>query len=276
MGDWKEERSLHSKKETEMKKIFLVAADPSVLSREIAESLQSFFCLSQDPDSADMILALGGDGTMLKAIHKHWLLDKPFFGLNFGHLGFLMNRNSSLILEEMAHGNFDTVESRLLEAEVGLASGSWHLEYAFNDFYFRIGNCGMSARMRVEIDGVTRFDPLSCDGVIVCSAAGSTAYNASSGGAILPIGTDNMVLTGISPAIHHRFKTIQLAAHAQIRLSPLELIKRPSDFFSDGRRIDQATSAVITLSNRKVQLLFAKSENYRKKVQDIQFPDWNR
>jgi NAD+ kinase len=110
--------------------------------------------------------------------------------------------------------------------------------------------------------------------VIVSSAAGSTAYNASAGGVILPIGTNNIVLTGISPAIYHRFRTIQLSGTTEIFLEPLETEKRPTTFFADGQGLGHIIRAKITLSPKIVRLLYAKSEDYHKKVQDLQFPDW--
>lgn len=255
-----------------MKKIFLVTSEKLAVPQSISNYLQNLFTVTKKADEADKILVLGGDGAMLSAIRKYWELEKPFFGINFGHVGFLMNSNRIKILAEIAEDKYDVVENRMLQATVCRNGGRW-LEYAVNDFYFH-GDSGVMAKIKVVINGQTRFDSLACDGVIVSSAAGSTAYNASAGGVILPIGTNNIVLTGISPAIYHRFRTIQLSGATEIFLEPLEIEKRPTTFFADGQSLGAIARATITLSPKIVCLLYAKSEDYHKKVQDLQFPDW--
>lgn len=255
-----------------MKKIFLVTKEGFFAPDLIWKFLRRFLIVD-DQQAADMIFVLGGDGTMLSAIRAYWKLGKPFLGINFGHVGFLMNDNTPKILAEITEDKFDVVENQMLCARVFQPGGSWN-EFAANDFYFRIGTNGMMAKIKVTINKNLRFDPLACDGVIVSTAAGSTAYNASAGGTILPIGTPNIVLTGISPAIYHRFRTIQLAGNTEIILEPQETDKRPTYFFADGQKVNGITRAKITLSPEIVRLLYAKSEDYHQKVQDIQFPDW--
>ena len=254
-----------------MKKIFLVTSDQFAASREIMIYLQSRFAVIDDPEAADIIFALGGDGTMLSAIRAHWRLGKPFCGINFGHIGFLLNSNEPKILEEIAEGDYESVENRMLAAQVFRENDNWQ-EYALNDFYFR-GDYGM-AKIKVAVDG--QYETLACDGVIVSSAAGSTAYNAASHGAILPIGTANMVLTGISTAVYHGFRTAQLSAETKITLEPTETDKRATSFYADGIRMRGIVKAQMTLSQKKVYLLYAKSENYRQKVQSLQFPGWKK
>jgi NAD+ kinase len=223
------------------------------------------------PREADMVLVLGGDGAMLQAIRRCQRDCLTFAGLNYGHIGFLMNRADTETLEEILQDQAAVVQVKLLQAVCYDAAGTRiGREFAFNDFCFERDST-QTARLRVSVNGKHRFDPLVADGVLVSSSAGSTAYNASAGGAILPIGTNSMVLTGICPAVFHYWHTAQLAADSVVVLEPIDTDRRPVRFVADGIVKEGVARVEIRYGNREVSLVFAHSQNIREKVMNLQF-----
>jgi NAD+ kinase len=259
-----------------MLKIFLVVADNLSVGDKMGEYLAADFTACSRPEEAELILVCGGDGTMLAAVRKYSRLGIPFFGVNYGHLGFLMNRAETGTLDELARGRTEAIAVRLLEARTfGAAGQPLDIRHSFADFYFERSS-PQTAKIRIAIDGKIRFDSLVCDGAIVCNSVGSTAYNASAGGMILPIDVEGMVLTGISPAIFHHWRTAQLSAGSEITLEALAADRRPVRFLSDGIEVPGVARAAIRLSDRKVSMLFVASHNFREKVLGVQFHDYAR
>lgn len=259
-----------------LKKFFVVFRDSSCLHDKILEKLRFFETATWDLKEADEIMVLGGDGLMLSAINEYWRMGLPFCGLNFGHLGFLMNDPTEQNIEEIIHGQTHSVFPKMLEAKLTHLGGKNETVYAFNDFYFeRIGtqtaNIKITVGLSKEKSSRVIFDPLVCDGVIVCSQAGSTAYNASAGGVILPIETEAMVLTGICPALFHHWKTSSLPSDSRVILEPKSLHERFVRFVADGKEIPDVLCAMITYSQTKVELKFAKNKSFREKFLQMQF-----
>lgn len=251
-----------------MKKIYLIkgsgefAIDPGII-----EYIQNNFEIVAMPQNTDILLIFGGDGTMLKAIHNYRKLNLPFFGINYGHVGFLMNEPKKEVLEDLKLNRYETISAKMLKAELyGQKGKEIGTEYAFNDFYFE-RTMPPAARIRVWVNEKIRFDPLVCDGAIVSSAAGSTAYNASAGGVVVPLDSNNMVLTGISPAIFHRWykRSTPLDTKSMVILEAINTDKRPVRFIADGSVIKNVAKAEISYSNQIVRLLFANSENFQEK-----------
>lgn len=226
--------------------------------------------LMESPEEAEGILVMGGDGAMLRAIHTFYELEIPFLGLNFGHIGFLMNKPEDVIIKEILAGDVDYVSNRLLQADLYNRLGDVGRRFAFNDFYFERSSTA-AANVKVAIDGIERLKSLICDGIIVASAAGSTAYNASAGGVVLPIDSNSMVLTGISPYLFNYWKTSQLSGDSRVELTSLNISVRPVRFIADGMEIPDVTKAIIKYSEKKVKIGFAKSENFKEKTLNIQF-----
>jgi len=223
------------------------------------------------PQAAEMVIVLGGDGSMLSAIRNYPYNRLTFTGLNYGHLGFLMNKACMETIEEILLGKTSLVSVNILQATMFDDSGNEiGTEFAFNDFCFERSST-QTAKISVSVNGTIRFNPLIGDGVIVSSSAGSTAYNASAGGAIIPIGTNSMVLTGICPAVFHYWRTSQLSSDSTVILEPRETAKRPVRFVADGRAKHGVAKAEISYGRRVVRLAFARSQDFRKKVMDLQF-----
>jgi NAD+ kinase len=251
-------------------KVFLVINKKNRPTAKFLKLLQKFFIGVDQPKQAEMIIVLGGDGTMLHAIKNYRSCHLPFIGFNFGHLGFLMNAPTDQAIAEAASGKLIAVEQRLLQATFHLPDGTVKNELAFNDFYFE-RTTSATARVRVAVNEQVLFDPLVADGVIVASAAGSTAYNASAGGTILPLGVNSLVVTGICPAVFHRWRSAQLDPDSQVMLEPLDIGQRPVRFLADGREIANVIKAEIGYSQESVRLLFVASSNFRQKRLDLQF-----
>jgi NAD+ kinase len=237
----------------------------------IVEELRKAKMLTMDPNKADLILVLGGDGTMLMTIRQYGVCGKPFCGLNFGHIGFLMNEYLINTIKLTTSNTLTYITVPLLEAklfnrkdkEIGVA-------YAFNDIYLERSSTN-TAKVKVTIGKEIYFDPLICDGVIVSSAAGSTGYNASAGGVIVPIETNSLIITGICPSIFHRWKSSQLSPESRVILSAQELDKRPVRLVADGDEFAEAVKAEIYYSDKKVSLAFIATQDFRRKVLDLQF-----
>jgi len=208
---------------------------------------------------------------MLKAIRIFQEYQIPFSGLNYGHIGFLMNRPDVENLEEILRNEAAVISVNILQAGLYGKTGEYiGKEYAFNDFYFE-RSTHQTVNIRISVNGKIRFDPLIGDGVIVCTSAGSTAYNASAGGVIMPIGTNSMVLTGICPAVFHYWRTSLLAAESNVILEPIETDKRPVRFVADGLVRTGVAKAKISYSERYVKIAFVGSQDFREKVLNLQF-----
>jgi NAD+ kinase len=210
-------------------KIAFVASDN-------AEACAASVRLSQqygnvDPREADAIVALGGDGLMLQTLHKYMTDQIPIYGMNRGSVGFLMNEYRE-----------DDLRSRLAGAEVSrihpLAMtardrhGNTYRELAINEVsLFR--QTHQAAKLAIEVDGKMRLEELICDGVLVSTPAGSTAYNLSAYGPILPIDAPLLALTPISPFRPRRWRGALLPNGAHIRISVMEADKRPVSAVAD-------------------------------------------
>jgi NAD+ kinase len=254
-----------------MKKFFLIRQSGISSDNMIIAHLHKHGVIVDNPARADCIIVLGGDGAMLKAIRTYRELDLVFAGFNYGHIGFLMNMVSIETLQEILNHQIEVINVNMLKASLydsdGLPMG---MEYSFNDFYFERATT-QAAKFRITVNGKERFDSLTSDGAIVCTSAGSTAYNASAGGIILPIGTNSMVLTGVCPAVFQHWRTSQLSADSVVILEPLDTKLRPVRFLADGIEKEHVGKAVISYSDKIVRVAFSRSQNFREKVLELQF-----
>jgi NAD+ kinase len=226
----------------------------------------------EKPAQADLILVVGGDGTMLKAIRTLRKFNKPFCGLNFGHLGFLLNEpgHATVTLSDICEDKVEIIKVRLLEITQNYSNAKSKTFYAFNDLVIERTK-PQTAKIKIMIDAKTYFDPLTCDGVIVSSAAGSTSYNGSAGGIVVPINTNSIVLTGICPAVFEKWNSSLLPEDSFIQLEPVEREKRPVRFIADGQRLPNCQDLTVQLSDKTVSLMFLTTLNFRQKVMGLQF-----
>ncbi|MBI2591092.1 MAG: NAD(+)/NADH kinase [Candidatus Brennerbacteria bacterium] len=257
-----------------MKRIFLVKNEVLGVSNvwSFIDYLHLNTKIVNNIKDAEVILVIGGDGTMLKAIRKYQVYQLPFVGLNFGHVGFLMNKAEITIVDEIINNHINFIDNiRMLKAEIYDQNEKMiSEELAFNDFYFE-RTTSQTAKFQIKINNEIKFESLISDGIIVSTPAGSTAYNASAGGIILPIDSNLMIITAICPAIFHNWRTALLSSNSLITVESIETDKRPVRFLADGYEIKNALKAKISYSDSKVILGFAKSNDFREKVVNFQF-----
>ncbi len=219
---------------------------------------------------AEVIVALGGDGFMLSTLHDTQELDCPVYGMNRGTVGFLMNAydedglTARLDMAEearinplrmVATGMDDTVEQKLAINEVSL---------------LRSGP--QTAKLRISVDGRQRMAELVCDGAIVSTPAGSTAYNYSAHGPILPIDADILALTAVAPFRPRRWRGALLPKNARVRFDVLEPHKRAVAASADGKEVRNVRSVdVTTESGVSHRLLFDPGHGLEERLIREQF-----
>jgi len=188
------------------------------------------------PEEADMIVALGGDGFMLRALHATQELDVPVYGMNRGTVGFLMNEYSETDLPDRLQAAVEEVINPLSMRAMD-QNGEMHRALAINEVsLLRAGP--QAAKLRISVDGRVRLPELVCDGALVATPAGSTAYNYSAHGPILPIGADVLALTAIAAFRPRRWRGALLPKTAEVRFDVIEADKRPVMADADSISID--------------------------------------
>lgn len=207
---------------------FLSSGSPEAeYSRAALEKLYG----SATPAEADVIVALGGDGLMLQTLHRFMDKPKPIYGMNRGSVGFLMNEYQETGLVERLQAAQPSVIHPLIMQATDL-SGNHNTARAINEVYlFR--QTYQAAKMRISIDGRERMSELIADGVLVATPAGSTAYNLSANGPILPLDAPLMALTPISAFRPRRWRGALLPDRAKVTIDVLEAEKRPVSAVAD-------------------------------------------
>ncbi|MEP4767211.1 MAG: NAD kinase [Roseibium sp.] len=188
-----------------------------------------------DPKDADIIIALGGDGLMLQTLHAHMDTGKPIYGMNRGSVGFLMNEFREEGLRERL-SKADSTTIRPLELTATCEDGKKQSALAINEVSL-LRQTSQAARLRVSVDGRVRLEELICDGIIVATPAGSTAYNLSAHGPILPITAQLLALTPISAYRPRRWRGAILPNGAQVDIEILDSGKRPVSASADHSEI---------------------------------------
>jgi NAD+ kinase len=182
-------------------------------------------------ENPQAVVALGGDGLMLQTMHRYMHRSIPIYGMNRGSVGFLMNEYR----EDDLHARLGTAETTVTHPLTMIATdvdGRTHRALAINEVsLFR--QTHQAAKLRLTVDGKVRLEELICDGVLVATPAGSTAYNLSAYGPILPIDTALLALTPISPFRPRRWRGALLPNRAHITIDILEPDKRPVNAVAD-------------------------------------------
>jgi NAD+ kinase len=211
------------------KKIAFVASE----SKEAERAHKKLVKLYGDvpPDKADVIVALGGDGLMLQTMHRHLNSRIPIYGMNRGSVGFLLNDyKENGLKERLEKAEISTIHPLRMTAHD--KNGATHEALAINEVsLFR--QIYQAAKLRIAVDGKVRMDELICDGVLIATPAGSTAYNLSAHGPILPINAPLLALTPISPFRPRRWRGALLPNDAQVSIEVLEPDKRPVSAVAD-------------------------------------------
>jgi NAD+ kinase len=194
-------------------------------------------------EQADVIIALGGDGFMLETLHNTQHLNTPVYGMNRGTVGFLMNAYSEADLHERLEEAEEAVIHPLrMIAEC--ADGSLFEALAINEASL-LRHGPQAAKLRISVDGKVRLQELVCDGALVCTPAGSTAYNYSAHGPILPIGAEILALTAIAPFRPRRWRGALLPMSARVRIDVLEPDKRPVTAVADSKNAHEVLAVEI-------------------------------
>ncbi|MDQ3494085.1 MAG: NAD kinase [Pseudomonadota bacterium] len=224
----------------------------------------------QAPEGADVLCALGGDGFMLQTLHRHGALGKPVFGMKHGGVGFLMNqhREDDLLTRIEAA---EPAVLRPLEMVAQTESGSSTGSLAYNEVSL-LRQTRQAAHLAIELNGQTRLEELVCDGVMLATPAGSTAYNYSAHGPILPLGSSVIALTPIAAFRPRRWRGALLKADTEVRFRVLDPYKRPVSATADSHEVRDVVEVTIRESrDRTVTLLFDPEHNLEERILSEQF-----
>ncbi|MGZ5989048.1 MAG: NAD kinase [Rhizomicrobium sp.] len=222
-------------------------------------------------ESADIVVALGGDGFMLQTLHSFIGKGKPIYGMNLGSVGFLMNEfREGDLLDRLAAAESAQVHPLRMRAESAKGVSE---ALAFNDVHlFR--QTRQAAKIRIQVDGKPRINELICDGVLVSTPAGSTAYNLSAHGPILPIDAALLALTPISAFRPRRWHGALLPRRAMVRFEVLESGKRPVSAVADDFEVRDVTAVdVAEERNVTMTMLFDAGHSLDERILAEQFVD---
>jgi NAD+ kinase len=219
---------------------------------------------------ADVIVALGGDGLMLQTVHKTHKRKLPIFGMNCGSVGFLMNDYSpSDLLERLDLAEAQAIHP--LRMKVKTAAGKIQSALAFNEVSM-LRETRQAAKLRISIDGRVRLEELICDGIMLSTPAGSTAYNLSVNGPILPIDAALLALTPISAFRPRRWRGALLPHSAKVSFEILEADKRPVSAVADHTEVRAVTEvAVAEDQSVSVTILFDPDRSLQERILAEQF-----
>jgi NAD+ kinase len=221
-------------------------------------------------DQADVIVALGGDGLMLQTMHRHLTSRIPIYGMNRGSVGFLLNdyRENGL-LERLENAEPTVIHPLRMTAHD--MKGAKHEALAINEVsLFR--QVYQAAKLRITVDGKVRLGELICDGLLVSTPAGSTAYNLSAHGPILPMNAPLLVLTPISPFRPRRWRGALLPNEAKVVIEVLEAEKRPVSAVADNMEFrDVLTVEVKEESGVDIFMMFDPGHTLAERILSEQF-----
>ncbi|MBM3536830.1 MAG: NAD kinase [Alphaproteobacteria bacterium] len=221
-------------------------------------------------ESADVIVALGGDGLMLQTLHQYMDQNTPIFGMNRGSVGFLLNEYRPSGLSRRLESAV-RVTLHPLRMTVTMAKGKTRSALAINEVSL-LRQQRQAAKLRILVDGIERLPELICDGALVSTPAGSTAYNLSAHGPIIPLGADLLALTPISAFRPHRWRGALLPRTARVTFEVLERDKRPVSATADHHEVrDVARVEVQEDRGTGLILLFDPDQNLEERVLKEQF-----
>lgn len=246
---------------------FVAATTPE--AREALHRLEERYG-NADPNAADVIVALGGDGLMLQTLHKFMNSGKPIYGMHRGTIGFLMNEyDDRNLIERVAAAHDTVIHPLVMRARDG--RGQVQERRAINEVsLFR--QAAQAARLRILIDGEERLAEMVADGVLVATPAGSTAYNLSVQGPIIPINASLLALTPISPFRPRRWRGALLPDKAKVTIEVLEADKRPVAAVADHDEVRSIRSVDISMDHEiALNMLFDPGHNLDERILREQF-----
>jgi NAD+ kinase len=244
-------------------------ASPITEAQQALERLRKRYG-NEPAETADVIVALGGDGLMLQTLHKFMHAGKAIYGMHRGTVGFLMNEyQSDKLRERLTAAHVTVIHPLLMRARD--EDGDQVEFHAFNEVsLFR--QTYQAAHLRILIDGEERLPELVADGVLVATPAGSTAYNLSAQGPIIPISASLMAVTPISPFRPRRWRGALLPDRAQVRVEVLEPEKRPVAAVADHDEVRSVCAVDVKMDHSiSMRMLFDPGHSLDERILREQF-----
>lgn len=252
-----------------MPKIAVVASDAPPALKALAK-LRRDLPTVDEPGDADVIVALGGDGFMLQILRQYIDRDIPIYGMNRGTVGFLMNDYTPEGLLERIR-SADSLTLHPLRMRATRVNGEVVDALAINEVsVFR--ETRQAARIDIQVDGVARLNGLVCDGILLSTPAGSTAYNLSAHGPIVPLGAGVLALTPISAFRPRRWRGALLPHSAKVEFDIRDTKKRPVGAVADSTEVrDVRHVEIVEDRNSRAVLLFDPEHNLEERILKEQF-----
>jgi len=254
--------------QTDIGAIAIVASDNDQ-AQTAAEALRARY-RSVAPDDARIIVALGGDGFMLETLHATLEREVAVYGMNFGSVGFLMNACAEDGLADRL-AQAERVDLHPLRMTAKTADGGTREALAINEVSL-LRQTHQTAKLRIRIDGRIRMEELICDGALLATPAGSTAYNLSAHGPIIPIGAGLLALTPISVFRPRRWRGALLPEDVSVNFEVLEAEKRPVSAAADSEEVrDVVEVEIVRDASKTLTLLFDPEHNLEERILAEQF-----
>ena len=249
-------------------KIALVASNAPAAQKALARLRARYKTVS--PARAEIIVALGGDGFILHTLHRYAGRDIPVYGMNRGTVGFLMNAyREAGLLKRLAAA--DRVTLHPLRMKTTQVAGAVREALALNEVSL-LRQTRQAAKLRISIDGVVRVPELVCDGVLVATPAGSTAYNLSAHGPIVPVGAEVLALTPISAFRPRRWRGALIPRDSRLRFEVLDGAKRPVSAVADHSEVRNVARVEVREDRaHHFQLLYDSEHNFEERIVREQF-----
>jgi NAD+ kinase len=250
------------------RRIAAVAAETEAAQQALEELCGRYICVP--PERAEIIVPLGGDGFMLETLHRFLPTGVPIYGMHRGSVGFLMNAyRPDGLYERLAAAQ--PVVLHPLEMTARDEHGRHHQALAFNEVSL-LRESRQAAKLRISVDGVVRLEELMADGMLVATPVGSTAYNLSAHGPIIPLGAGVLALTPISAFRPRRWRGALLSHTARVRIDAMETDKRPVSAVADFTEVRDVVCVEVS-ENRDaaMTLLFDHDSNLEERVLKEQF-----
>ena len=258
------------------KNIAVIAANHNANANERKNALikkYNFTDITNDHkqiENIDLVIAIGGDGLMLYLLHEYEAKRVPVYGINCGTVGFLMNNFSEEdFLEVLSRAKESTLYP--LRANIIDSKNTHHSHIAINEIAL-LRQSSQAAKIKIEINEQLRLETLAADGILVATAAGSTAYNLSAGGPIIPFGSEILALTPISPFRPRKWRGALLPANSKIRLQVLDGESRPVSATADSSEV-RNVKEVIIFEDRSIafKILFDPNHSLEERIIREQF-----
>jgi NAD+ kinase len=252
------------------KKISCICA-ASIKAHAIQEKIANSINIHDSIEESDLILVIGGDGELLHALHQYMHLHIPFYPVNAGTIGFLTNNFTDNILEKISSAKPTYIHPLEMIAEN--INGEQYRALAINEAYiFRTSN--QAAKFGIKVNNIQRMEELVADGALVATPAGSSAYNLSAGGQILPLGSNMLCLTPICPFRPRRWKGALIPHRSKVRFDVYSPQERPVSVVADFQEFRNAAWVEVQeKEDIKITILFDHDHSLEDRIIKEQFSE---